>query len=276
MRAVATPSGSVGYTDHGAGPVLLFVHGFLLDKSMWLPQIVHFVPLGYRVLCVDLLGFGDSAPAPGTIALTAHSAALAAVLDTAGAETATVIGYSIGGQVALDFAAAHPDRLTALVLSGTSAAADGPEVRAERLALADRLEAEGVDEYAEEFLPHLLGARTLRDRPSVVEHALTMIAAADPEGAAAALRGRAERRDYTEVARALTVPSLVVVGAEDSFDRGVLAAELAGLIPGSRLAVVADSGHTPSLERPLSFNAELEEFLESVAGAPRPGPLRTR
>ncbi|MCX4092598.1 alpha/beta fold hydrolase [Nocardia sp. alder85J] len=276
MRAVATPHGTVGYTDHGAGPVLLFVHGFLLDKSMWLPQIVHFVPLGYRVLCVDLLGFGDSEPVPGTIPLTAHAVALTAVLDAVGAETATVTGYSIGGQVALDFAGSHPDRLTALVLSGTSAGVDSPVVRAERLALADRLESEGVDEYAEEFLPHLLGARTIRDRPSVVEHALTMMAAADPEGAAAVLRGRAERGDYTAVARALTVPSLVVVGAEDSFDRGELAAELAGLVPGSRLAVVADSGHTPSLERPLSFNAELEEFLESVSGAARPGPLRVR
>ena len=58
MPSVETPFGTAGFTDHGTGPALVLVHGFLFDKTMWQPQIAHFAPLGLRVICVDLIGRG--------------------------------------------------------------------------------------------------------------------------------------------------------------------------------------------------------------------------
>lgn len=264
MPILTTPSGPVGYSDHGAGPALVFVHGFLFDKRMWSPQIDHFVPLGYRVICVDMVGFGESTATGGTIPMAAHTQAIAAVLDARGVDTAVLVGYSMGGQVVLDFVDTHPARITAVVLSDTFATLDTLEIRTGRLVLADRLEFEGLDDYSEEFLPLVLSTRTVYERQEVAAHARTMMAAADPTTAAAALRGRAERRDYTDTARASTVPTLVVVGAEDHFDRGVLGTGLAASIPHSRLAVIDAAGHTPSMEIPHAFNTVVQDFLEPL------------
>ncbi|MBY8856132.1 alpha/beta fold hydrolase [Nocardia sp. CA2R105] len=265
MSILATEFGPVGYTDHGTGPALVLVHGFLFDKRMWQPQIDSFVAIGYRVICVDLVGFGGSAAACGVITMAAQSRAVLAVLDDRGIDEAVLIGYSMGGQVVLDLLDRHPERVSAAVFSDTFAGLDTPGAGASRLALADRLEAEGVHVYAEEFLPLVLSERSVRERPAVVAHAREMMAAAHPVTAAAALRGRAARPDYTETARGLDIPVLVLAGAEDVFDRGVLADELAGLIPDARLAILPEAGHTPSMETPGAFDTVVQDFLASIS-----------
>lgn len=275
MPEISTPPGPVGYSDDGNGPALVFVHGFLFDKTMWRPQIDHFTSLGYRVLCVDLVGFGGSTRTTGVIPMSAHSNAITAVLDACGIAGAVLVGYSMGGQVVLDLVEAHPDRVTALILSDTFAGLDTPEVRAARLRLANRLEFEGVHEYSEEFLPLVLSHRSVHTRPNVAARARVMMAAAVPASAAAALRGRAERHDYTGTARAISVPALVISGAEDHFDRGVLGAELAAAIPGSRYIGIDQAGHTPSLETPEVFNTTVQCFLEAISGAAAGAAART-
>ncbi|MFA3900079.1 alpha/beta fold hydrolase [Rhodococcus sp. 5A-K4] len=267
MPQLNTPSGSIGYTDTGQGPVIMFVHGFLFDKSMWTPQVRYFTDHGYRTVCVDLLGFGESTALSDTTPVEAHTVGLLAVLDALQVAQVTLVGYSMGGQVALDFADAHPGRINALILSDTFAHLDTDAVISSRFALADRLEREGTDAYSEEFLPHVLSPRTVRELPGVANHARRMMVNAHPAGAAAALRGRAQRRDYTATATALAVPALVIAGSEDSFDRGVLAADLAASICEAQLHIVAHAGHTPSMEQPGAFNQALHQFLDSTVAA---------
>ncbi|WP_433710228.1 alpha/beta fold hydrolase [Nocardia sp. CA-084685] len=264
MSILTTEFGPVGFSDHGTGPALVFIHGFLFDKRMWQPQIDHFVPLGYRVICVDMVGFGDSATDSNIVLMAVQARAVAAVLDACSVDSAVLIGYSMGGQVVLDFADRRPGKVAAVVLSDTFAGLDPDQGRTARLALANRLEHEGVRDYAEEFLPMVLSERSVRERPAVADRAREMMAAGRPAGAAAALRGRAMRPDYTDNARRVSVPALVVVGAEDVFDRGVLGTELAENLPQSRLTVIAKAGHTPSMERPDAFNATLSEFVNSI------------
>ncbi|MFI6366297.1 alpha/beta fold hydrolase [Nocardia sp. NPDC050630] len=264
MSILTTEFGPVGFSDHGTGPALVFVHGFLFDKRMWQPQIDHFVPLGYRVICVDMVGFGDSATDANIVLMADQSRAVAAVVDACSVDSAVLIGYSMGGQVVLDFADRRPGQVAAVVLSDTFASLDPDQGRAARLALADRLEYEGVRDYAEEFLPLVLSERSVRERAAVADRAREMMVDAHPAGAAAALRGRALRPDYTGNARRVSVAALVVVGAEDAFDRGVLGTELAENLPQSQLTVIAEAGHTPSMERPYAFNTALSEFLHSI------------
>ncbi|RJO79180.1 alpha/beta fold hydrolase [Nocardia panacis] len=263
MPILTTPFGPVGYTDTGDGPALVFVHGFLFDRTMWTPQVDYFTAHGYRVLCLDMVGFGASAGATGIIPMAAHSRALAALVDACAVEPAVLVGYSMGGQVVMDFLHRHPARARAAVFSDTFAGLDSPESRMARMTLADRLEREGVEEYAEEFLPWVLSERTVRDRPEVTAKARAMILAADPVTAASALRGRAERADYTDVVRTLSIPALVVAGAQDRFDRGVLAAELRAALPNGRMTILDETGHTPSMEDSDLFNRTVHGFLRA-------------
>ncbi|WP_067677008.1 alpha/beta fold hydrolase [Nocardia miyunensis] len=269
MSILATDFGPVGYTDHGSGPALVLVHGFLFDKRMWQPQIDSFTTIGYRVICVDMVGFGGSAVTSSAVEMAVQSRAVLEVMADRGVGEATLIGYSMGGQVVLDLLGRHPERASAVVFSDTFASVDTPEAGTARLTLADRLEAEGVRDYAEEFLPLVLSERSVRERPAVAARAREMMLAAHPMTAAAALRGRAARPDYTETARGLGIPALVVAGAEDAFDRGVLAAELAELIPNAELAIIPEAGHTPSMETPDAFDAVVRDFLQSISRGAR-------
>ncbi|TWS21642.1 alpha/beta fold hydrolase [Tsukamurella asaccharolytica] len=228
---------------------------------MWEPQLRSLAAAGYRAVAVDLLGFGDTAPVGRTIPLEHHAQAALDVLDALGARTFAAVGYSMGGQVALELADVAGPRLTRMLLSDTFAWLDTDEVRKGRHALADRLEAEGTAAYGEEFLPVVLGPTSVASRPEACASARAMIAAAPAAGAAAALRGRADRRDLTVVAERFTRPAAVVVGAEDAFDRGVLGVGLAEALGAGDPHVIGGAGHTPSLETPDRFDAVLLPFL---------------
>jgi 3-oxoadipate enol-lactonase len=251
----------VAYSDLGAGPTVVLVHGFVFNRSMWAPQLDVLAHSGHRVVAVDLRGFGDT-PAHGTtIPMSAHSADILSVLDELGIATATFVGYSMGGQVVMDLVANHPERVAALVFSDTFAGLDSPDGKRSRLELADRLESEGTAAFAVEFVPQLLGERTREQSPATTEQALAMIRSTDGASAAAALRGRAHRPDYRDTVSSVSVPTLVIVGQDDVFDRGVLASELAASIPGAQLVTLPELGHTPNMEAPDLFNSILTEFL---------------
>ena len=113
--AEATVNGTrLCYQFTGIGPPLVLLHGFTLDLRMWEAQVAAFAPY-YRVLRYDLRGFGGSA-LPGTTTYN-HADDLCALLDHLGIATAAIIGLSMGGEVALDFALAYPERVRALVLA---------------------------------------------------------------------------------------------------------------------------------------------------------------
>lgn len=118
-----------------------------------------------------------------------------------------------------------------------------------------------MQEFAEELLPDLLTPQTFTEQTDVVEKVRQMILHTPPEGAAAALRGRAERRDYTPLLHEITVPTLVVVGSEDAFTPISDAELIHQGIAGSRLAIIQGTGHMPNMERPNEFNAVLKQFL---------------
>jgi pimeloyl-ACP methyl ester carboxylesterase len=110
--------------------------------------------------------------------------------------------------------------------------------------------------------------------PAVARHVLAMMSATSPEGAAAALRGRAERPDYVELLSDIEVPTLVVVGRDDEFTPVDVARFMQERIPRSSLAVIDGAAHMPNLERSTEFNGALRHFLDSVR--PADAQLRRR
>jgi 3-oxoadipate enol-lactonase len=135
---------------------------------------------------------------------------------------------------------------------------------ADLAALLDHL-AEGVATYAKETLPKMIAARNIEALPDVAKHVLTMMQNAHPEGAAAALRGRAERPAYDDVLAGLRAPAMIVVGDEDAFTTRAEAERMKGLMPHAELVWLEGVGHMPHLERPAHFNAALERLLERAS-----------
>jgi pimeloyl-ACP methyl ester carboxylesterase len=269
---------TLAYDDRGSGEPLLLIHGHPFDRSMWRPQLAAFAG-SYRVIAPDLRGFGDSAAGAGTGAgpgseagtggngpvgtppWRAYAADLAGLLDRLAVGGAVVAGLSMGGQIALEFCRLFPSRARALVLADTFAQTDPPERKQWRYDLADRLEREGMAGYAREVLPKMVAPYNIEALPAVAGHVLAMMRGAPPAGAAAALRSRAERPDYTGLLPGITVPTLVVVGRDDEFTPVADAEFMRGHIGGATLAVIDGAGHLPNLEREADFNDALAAFL---------------
>ncbi|MFG2209662.1 alpha/beta fold hydrolase [Streptomyces sp. NPDC048638] len=270
---------SIGYDDEGAGEALVLIHGHPFDRSMWRPQTDHFRRAGWRVIVPDLRGYGEhhAAAAPVTEKTTLETFVrdVVTLLDRLGVEHFVLGGLSMGGQIAMEFHRLFAARIRGMLLADTFAGADTEEGRAVRRATADRLLREGMSGYAHEVLTTMVSPRTVEARPDVARHVLEMMTGTSPAAAAAALRGRAERRDYTDLLPHITVPTLVVVGEEDAFTPVRDAELIADRVPHSTLRVIARAAHLPNLEQPAEFNAALAEFLGSLPpGSPAPRPPR--
>ncbi|MEU2420269.1 alpha/beta hydrolase [Streptomyces sp. NPDC007851] len=245
---------------------LLLVHGHPFDRTMWHPQLTAFAATR-RVIAPDLRGYGASPVTPGVTPLSRFAADLEELLDALGVTACVVAGLSMGGQIAMEcYDRLGPARVRGLVLADTFPTPETPEGKRARNAMADRLLREGMRGYADEVLAKMVAPYA---DPDVQAHVHRMMTATDPEGAAAALRGRAERPDYGPVLTRVTVPSLVVVGADDEYTPVSDAEAMHALLPDAALRVIDRSAHMPNLERAAEFNRALEELLLRVDQAPQ-------
>lgn len=261
MSTAAVNGITIGYDDEGTGEdVLVLVHGHPFDRTMWRPQVEHVRALGWRVIAADLRGYGESTVVPGVTPLSTFAEDVAALADHLGVARFVLGGLSMGGQIVMECVRQFPDRIRGLVLADTFAQAETPAGRKSRNDMADRLLREGMAGYADE----VLGKMVAPHNTAAAEHVSRMMHAAPPAGTAAALRGRAERPDYTPVLASIAVPTLVVVGSDDEFTPVTDAEYLHDRITGSTLVVVDGAAHMPNLERPAEFGAALETFLAGV------------
>ncbi|MFB7277239.1 alpha/beta fold hydrolase [Streptomyces hydrogenans] len=269
MRTPTLRGVTLGYDDAGptTGLPVLLIHGHPFNRSLWEPQVVALAAAGYRVITPDLRGYGDSEVTPGQVLLSEFADDLAALLDHLDIDRAVVGGVSMGGQIAMEFHHRHRQRVRALVLSDTSAPAETAEGKDFRNRLADRLLAEGMGGYADEVIDKMLAAYNVAALPRVAERVLAMMRATDPRGAAAALRGRAERRDYRDTLPAVREPVLIIVGVDDVYTPVADAETIQRLVPQAVLAVVDGAGHLPGAEQPDRFNAALLDFLDTEVKA---------
>jgi 3-oxoadipate enol-lactonase len=263
-NAVSVDGITISYDDAGTGDALVLVHGHPFNRSMWRPQVELLSRDGWRVIAPDLRGYGESTVVPGMTTLDVFARDIAGLLDHLGIETIVLGGLSMGGQIVMDFYRQFPDRVRGLVLADTFATGETEAGRQRRNAIADRLQREGMAGYADEELPKMVAPHNIEALPAVAEHVLAMMRTTPAEGAAAALRGRAERPDYVELLAKISVPALVVVGREDTYTPVSDGELLRDHLPDSRLVVIEGAAHMPNLERPAEFNAALGSFLSAL------------
>jgi len=147
--------------------------------------------------------------------------------------------------------------------------AQGPDAaeKKSRAEQAQRVLAEGMQFAVPQISQNLLAEATLREEPEVAERMADMVLHIDPRGAAAAQRGMAARRDYSDDLANITVPTLIIAGREDGVRKPEDAEFIHRGICGSQLVTIDDAGHLMNMERPEIFNRALVTFLHSVSEA---------
>lgn len=264
LKTVKLDDLELALEDRGTGRLLLFVHGFPLDHTMWGHQIDEFAR-GYRVLAPDLRGFGQSSLGENEVTMLRYADDLATLLDRLGVKEPIVFcGLSMGGYIAWQFWQKYADRLAALVLCDTRSVADTPQAREGRAQLAEKVRAAGPQAAADAMLPKLFASDSGRRHPEWLQATRESILRNRPEGIIAALDGMAKRPDATEMLAGIAVPTLVVVGEHDAISPPAEMREIADRIPGAQFEIIKKAGHMSPLEEPAAFNTELARFLDGM------------
>jgi pimeloyl-ACP methyl ester carboxylesterase len=248
----ALPGTRLSYWDTGGtGEAILLLHPATGSARIWAYQQPVFVRGGYRVIAYSRRGYGGSDPVPkenpGTAAGDLH-----ALIEFLGVGRFHLAGSAAGGGIAVDYALSHPERLLGLVIA---CAVGGVEDK-DYTEIAERLRPKGFD-----------------DMPATFRELSPAFRAANAEGTAQwaelarnAVTGNrtgqraANRIDWASLA-ALKVPTLVIGGDADLYVPPPMLRTYAGRIPGARLVVVPEAGHSLYWERPDIFNTALLEFL---------------
>lgn len=254
-------------TETGSGPPLVLLHGFTGSAAEWydlLPTLAN----GRRVIMPDLIGHGASeAPTdPARYTMERCVVDLLAVLDHLELAQVDLLGYSMGGRVALHLAAAAPERISRLVLESASPGIADAAERAARAAaddaLADRIEAEGLEWFVDHWaaIPLFASQSAL---PDAVRRAQRERRLAQPaHGLANSLRGMGAGRQASlwERLSEIALPTLIISGALDRKYVDIGAA-MAAHMPQAHHIVIPDAGHTVHIEQPQAFNEIVVRYL---------------
>ena len=280
---------TVSYLEAGSGPVILLVHGITGRADQWSP-VMELLSERFTVVAPDLLGHGRSAKPRGDYSLGAYAAGLRDLVLALGHERVTVVGHSLGGGVAMQFAYQFPERCERLALASSgglgrevhtalrAAALPGSEVvlpliSHRRLVAAGAAVAgalRGVGIQAGPDLAELArGYGSLADAEARHAFLLTLRAVIDPAGQ------RVSARDRLYLAEEM--PVLIVWGARDRIIPLAHGEGAHEAMPGSTFEVFEDAGHFPQLADPVRFARVLGDFVErsEPAGAD-PAVLRER
>jgi (E)-2-((N-methylformamido)methylene)succinate hydrolase len=249
--------GDTAYIDVGEGEVIVFIHGVGMNAEAWTPQIVEFSRT-HRVIAIDMLGHGESGLSEVSVTLDTYVEQLSQLLQHLGISTASVIGHSMGGLVAIGFALAHSQRCLRLGVLN-SVYQRSAERRAAVASRAHEMAKSGTVGNIEEPLQRWFGSKT--ERPAFAKDVASWLKSADPQGYAAAYQVFA-KGDSAFVGKfeKLYMPSLFATGSEDGNSTPEMAETMAAAARGSVL-IVPGARHMMNLTHVAEVNSALHQLL---------------
>jgi 3-oxoadipate enol-lactonase len=264
----ALPATSASRRDRGA---LVLIHGFPLNARMWEPQL-SLAEGGWRVIAPHLRGMDGAIGDPPATTLDDYAADIVDLLDALHIEDAVVGGLSMGGYTAFALFRLAARYFRGLILADTRSQADTAEGVAARKrmiqlvgdkgpSVVNESGTRGPQAVIDEMMPKLLGTTTRETRPDVIAQVRSLALANSPEALAGAIQAMMVRPDSTPLLSTIHVPTLVIVGEEDTLTPVEHARDMQRQIGGSDLRLIPKAGHLSNLEQPAAFNDAVAHFL---------------
>ncbi|MEM7454547.1 MAG: alpha/beta hydrolase [Planctomycetota bacterium] len=254
--------------DQGEGEIILLIHGFPLDHTMWSGQIED-LSSEFRIIAPDLAGFGKSelherqkSDARDQTTIRQMADEVAMLLDKLGVdEPVTYCGLSMGGYIGWEFFRHYRDKIRRLIAVDTRAVADEPQVVRGRATVAKLVLEKGSRQLVRPMSRRLFSMATLANRRELAQSARDTIAACDPRAAAAGSYAMGSRADSSDLLQSIDCPTLVVVGELDVISTPEEMKGIADAIPGAVFETIIDAGHLAPMERPVIFNEIVRKFM---------------
>jgi pimeloyl-ACP methyl ester carboxylesterase len=254
-----SPINKDSYTDNGQGKTIVLIHAFPADHHLWDMQIKT-LSQKYRVITLDLKGFGQATPTDGkTVSMREYAAQVKQLLDQLHVKTAVIGGESMGGYISLAFLKAYPDKTEGLILSNTQAKTDSAEENvADKKDAADIL-VNGTNRLVADFVPKALSSNASHEAKELVTD---MFANQKATGVASALRGMATREDTTKTLAATSIPVLIISSNLDEVISPKESMKMSKIAKNSKLIMIKDAGHLTNIERPDVWNKAVENYFK--------------
>lgn len=267
MAYVRTRLGRLFYEERGTqrrsgDPAIVLLHGLLFDGGMWRGQVEPLSALG-RVIVFDGPGHGKSEPAPRFM-LEDHADALFDAFGELGIRRAVVVGLSWGGMVAMRLALQHPTKVAGIAVLDASAEVDPLAKRVKYRAFVALHRRMGFPYalFEKEIAPLMFSARTLAERPELLEASYRRAMGFDREGfARAAIAVVVHRKNILPDVSRIRTPTLVMCGREDRSTPPERSQAIASAVPQAKLVIIDGVGHMSALEDPAAVNAHLVPFV---------------
>lgn len=226
---------------------LVLLHGFCEDSALWAPVLPQL--RGIPTVRIDLPGFGAS-QAPLASGMAVYADAVCAVLNELGIDRCVLIGHSMGGYAALEFARQHPERLAGLGLMHSHPYEDTPERKENRRRGIAMVQARKKHLYVAQLFPGLFAPAFAQAHPEVVERLIRNGRRQSVAGIATALQSMIDRADHTDTLRRMPCPALFLLGELDSIIPPAQGLAAAALPPVADVHLLPGIGHMGMFEIP--------------------------
>lgn len=249
----------IAYDEHGDGPPLVLVHGLGGTATDIWKYIVAELGRDFRVVAYDLRGSGRSEGTPGPYSVELLTGDLAALTDALGLGSFGLVGHSLGGAIALEYAASHSDRIQAVigVAAVTELSQQGKEAMEARAAT---VEAEGMAAVAETVAMNGVAPSFREAHPEKLGALVSMLASNRPQDYAAQCRALVGMTTGQRLVR-VAAPVLLVYGELDAVSSPELNRENAARLRNARLVALPDCAHIVPWERPAELLEAARSFL---------------
>ncbi len=256
---------TISYTDEGQveAPVIIFIHGFPLNKTMWEMQL-EALKDEYRVIAFDVRGHGDSDAGSDHFSIDLFVTDLICFMDDLNINKAILCGLSMGGYIALNAVCNYPHLFDALILSDTSCAADTTDAKHKRLMAIEDIKMNGIENFADENIKNLFAPGSFQTKESEISRVREMIVSTSSESIFNTMHALAVRKETCSRLKSIKLPVLILVGIDDKITPLSAAKAMHENIPGSKLSIVEQAGHLSNMENPYEFNYLINKFIETV------------
>lgn len=256
---------NISYNDEGAegAPIIIFVHGFPLNKSMWDKQI-NALKDNYRVIAYDIRGHGNSEVGKIDFSIDLFVNDLLSFMDALKIKKTVLCGLSMGGYIALNAIENYSDRFTALILSDTNCTADSPEAIEKRMNNIVSIKENGIEKFANDLIPNLFAPESFKSNSEEIVAVKEMIVKTAKSSLKKSLHALAERQETCSKLAEIKVPVLILVGDEDKITPPEAAKAMHEKIDIALLSIIGQAGHLSNLENPKEFNSQLKKFVDTV------------